>query len=149
MTSHEFMSTFGGGFDRDSKTFDKIIPVRVSSTKELDSPFSLINLARSASKLMKFVPGVDDDTTRLHPTAKWQANVEGSRIHSRYFSRSSDASLVQAVWDLGTEYTSKPLPGRIYNRRTEFWESLPVGIYLQCTRINSLRNHSGKSRIIA
>jgi hypothetical protein len=148
MTGHEFMSTFGGGFDRESKTFDKVIPAKVSSTEELVSPFSLVELARWASKLVQFVPGVDDDITRLHSTAKWQADAEGNCVHSRYFCRSSEASFVLAAWDLGMEYASKPLPGHFYNRRAEFWEPLPVGIYLHCIHINSPRNHSGKSRII-
>ena len=124
------MSTFGGGFDRESKTFDKIVPAKVSSAEELVSPFSLVELASWASKLVQFVPGVDDDITRLHPTARWQANAEEKCIHSRYFGQSSDASFVRAAWDLGMEFTSKPLPRHFYNRRAEFWEPLPVGIYL-------------------
>jgi hypothetical protein len=142
MTNYEFMSTFGGGFDRESKTFDKIIPM-VSSTEELDSPFSLVDLARSASKLVKFMPGVDDDTTRLHPTAKGQANAEGGCIYSHYFGRSSDASFVRAAWDLGTEYISKPPPGRFCNRRAEFWEALPVGIYFNAFALTHLETTVG------
>ena len=118
------MSMFGGTFDRESKSFDKTIPIKTSFSGTIIPPFSFFDLARSASKVVQFRPGIDDavdDITRIPFAGKWQPIPEF--VNDRFFGKSSGASLVRTARDLGHHNSLTEVSTM---KRPEFWTGLPV-----------------------
>jgi hypothetical protein len=135
VSDEEFMSMFGGAFDRESKSFDKIIPIKSSFSGTIIPPFSFLDLARSASKVVQFTPEINDavdDISRIPFAGKWQPIPEF--VNDLLFGESSDVGLVPTARDLGYQY---PLTKVSAMKRPEFWTGLPVSSWCR-TSLNRL-----------